>query len=81
MSIPCLPLQPGNAAGISTDYRVAVVAERTLTSRNPTGVIYQDFGTDGGVQQLPPLTRHWNGTLTTEGSIGTCTIVAGQWDL
>jgi hypothetical protein len=63
------PYNSGNRAGISTDYRVAVVAGANPYFQNPTGVIYQDFGTDGGVHNFLRFLENWNGTLSYEGSI------------
>jgi len=63
------PYNSGNRAGISTDYRLAVVAGANPYFQNPTGVIYQDYGTDGGVHNFLRFLENWNGTLSYEGSI------------
>lgn len=64
-----LPYATTNRAGVTTYYRVAVVAGANPYFQNPTGVIYQDFGTDGGVHNFLRFIEDWNGTLNYEGSI------------
>ncbi len=63
------PYDSTNRGGITTDYRVAVVAGAQPYFQNPSGVIYQDFGTDGGVHNFLRFLENWNGTLNYEGSI------------
>ena len=63
------PYDSTNRGGVTTDYRVAVVAGAQPYFQNPTGVIYQDFGTDGGVHNFLRFLENWNGTLNYEGSI------------
>ncbi len=63
------PYTLANRNGVTTDYRVAVVAGATPYFQNPTGVIYQDYGTDGGVHNFLRFIEGWNGTLNYEGSI------------
>jgi Tfp pilus assembly protein PilX len=64
------PYVSGNRLGVTTNYRVAVVAGTNPYFQNPTGVIYQDFGTDGGVHNFLRFLENWNGAqLNYEGSI------------
>ncbi|HKM81704.1 MAG TPA: hypothetical protein VJY15_12160 [Candidatus Acidoferrum sp.] len=64
------PYASGNRVGTSTDYRLAVVAGANPYFQNPTGVIYQDYGTDGGVHNFLRFLEAWNGAqLNYEGSI------------
>ena len=49
---------------------MAIVAGALPYFSNPTGVIYQDFGTDGGVHNFLRFLEDWGGqTLNYEGSI------------
>jgi len=64
-----LPYATTNRTGVTTDYRMAVVAGANPYFQNPTGVIYQDYGTDGGVHNFLRFLEGWNGTLNYEGSI------------
>jgi len=63
------PYDSTNRGGVTTDYRVAVVAGAQPYFQNSSGVIYQDFGTDGGVHNFLRFLENWNGTLNYEGSI------------
>ena len=64
-----LPYATTNRTGSTTDYRMAVVAGSNPYFQNPTGVIYQDYGTDGGVHNFLRFLEGWNGTLNYLGSI------------
>jgi len=64
------PYAANSRVGTSTDYRMAVVAGTNPYFQNSTGVIYQDFGTDGGVHNFLRFLENWNGAqLNYEGSI------------
>jgi hypothetical protein len=63
------PYSESARSGTTTYYRAAVVAGATPYFSNPTGIIYQDFGTDGGVHNFLHYIESWNGTLYYEGSI------------
>ena len=64
------PYAANSRVGVSTDYRVAVVAGKNPYFQNPSGVIYQDYGTDGGVHNFLRFLENWNGSqLNYEGSI------------
>jgi len=63
------PYNTGGRTGVTTNYRVAVVAGAQPYFQNPTGVIGQDYGTDGGVHNFLRYVENWNGTLNYMGSI------------
>jgi hypothetical protein len=64
------PYAANSRVGVSTDYRLAIVAGKNPYFQNPTGVIYQDYGTDGGVHNFLRFLEEWNGAqLNYEGSI------------
>jgi len=64
------PYNTGGRAGVTTNYRVAIVAGANPYFQNPTGVIYQDYGTDGGVHNFLRFDEGWGGAqLNYEGSI------------
>jgi len=63
------PYDSTNRGGVSTDYRLAVASGAIPYFQNPGGVIYQDYGTDGGVHNFLRFIENWNGTLSYEGSI------------
>lgn len=56
--------------GLTSWYRAAIVAGATPYFSNPSGVVAQDFGTDGGVHNFLHYIENWTGdTLNYEGSI------------
>ena len=64
------PYAANSRVGSTTDYRLAVVAGKNPYFQNPTGVIYEDYGTDGGVHNFLRFLENWNGSqLNYLGSI------------
>jgi hypothetical protein len=56
--------------GLTSWYRTAIVAGATPYFSNPSGVISQDYGTDGGVHNFLRYIENWGGqTLNYKGSI------------
>ena len=66
---PAPVTNPGQRAGYTSWYRVAVAAGKGISFPQPTGTS-QDFGTDGGVHNFFRYIEHWgNQTLNYRGSI------------
>lgn len=56
--------------GVTSWYRVAVIGGATPYFANSSGVVSQDYGTDGGVHNFLRYIENWGGsTLNYEGSI------------
>jgi hypothetical protein len=55
--------------GVTTWYRVAIIGGATPYFANSSGVVSQDYGTDGGVHNFLRYIETWSGTLEYEGSI------------
>jgi hypothetical protein len=66
---PAPVTNPGQRAGYTSWYRVAIAAGKGLSFPQPTGTS-QDFGTDGGVHNFLRYIENWgNQTLNYRGSI------------
>jgi hypothetical protein len=67
------PYSLANRNGVTTYYRMAVLAGVTVPFPQPggttTGTVPQDFGTDGGVHNFLRYVENWGGTLNYLGSI------------
>jgi len=63
------PYALGGRTGVTTWYRVAIIGGATPWFSNASGVVSQDYGTDGGVHNFLRYIEAWNGTLEYEGSI------------
>ena len=64
------PYSTGSRSSITTWYRTAIVAGATPYFSNPSCVVAQDFGTDGGVHNFLRYIENWGGqTLNYKGSI------------
>jgi hypothetical protein len=63
-----------NRIAADTTYRLAVVAGKGIPWSNPSGTVYNDFGTDGGAHNFLRYLEDWggsnpNGTVYYDGSI------------
>jgi hypothetical protein len=64
-----VPANPGQRAGYTTFYRVAIAAGKGVSFPQPGGTA-QDYGTDGGVHNFLRYIEDWsNQTLNYKGSI------------
>ncbi|MGH9698229.1 MAG: pilus assembly PilX N-terminal domain-containing protein [Candidatus Acidiferrales bacterium] len=63
------PYTPGNRSGVTTMYRMAIVAGKGIAFKNPGGANGADYGTDGGVHNFLRYLESWGGTLDYHGSI------------
>lgn len=67
------PYTTTNRQGVTSYYRLAVLAGATTTFPQPGGAtgstVPQDFGTDGGVHNFLRYLETWSGTLNYLGSI------------
>jgi hypothetical protein len=65
------PYRPGARLGITTWYRLAVLADKGVSFPQPTGYpTPQDFGTDGGMHNFLRYVENWGGQqLNYRGSI------------
>jgi Tfp pilus assembly protein PilX len=67
------PYAQTTRSGVTTWYRVAIIGGATPYFSNPTGVVSQDYGTDGGVHNFLRYIENWgasaNNQLNYEGSI------------
>ncbi|MGB7847219.1 MAG: PilX N-terminal domain-containing pilus assembly protein [Candidatus Acidiferrum sp.] len=64
------PYAETNRNAVTTFYRTAVIAGSTPYFSNPSGIVGQDFGTDGGVHNFLRYIENWSGdTLNYKGSI------------
>jgi hypothetical protein len=67
------PYDQGARAGVTTWYRVAIIGGATPYFSNSSGVVSQDYGTDGGVHNFLRYIEDWgassNNTLNYQGSI------------
>ncbi len=63
------PYALAGRSGVTTWYRVAIIGGATPYFSNPSGVVSQDYGTDGGVHNFLRYVEAWGGTLEYEGSI------------
>lgn len=68
-AFPYLSVRSGRGAATTT-YRVAIAAGKGVPFANPSGTIYQDFGTDGGTHNFLRFLENWGGsTVYYDGSI------------
>ncbi|MGH9770563.1 MAG: hypothetical protein ACRD4Q_02500, partial [Candidatus Acidiferrales bacterium] len=68
-AFPYLSVTDGRVAA-STTYRVAIAGGKGIPFANPSGTIYQDFGTDGGTHNFLRFLEDWGGsTAYYDGSI------------
>ena len=64
------PYAETNRSAVTSYYRTAIVAGQTPYFSNPTGIVSQDYGTDGGVHNYLRYLEDWSGdTLNYKGSI------------
>jgi hypothetical protein len=64
------PYALGARNGTTTWYRTAIIGGATPYFQNPSGVVSQDYGTDGGVHNFLRYVENWGGaTLNYKGSI------------
>lgn len=64
------PYSENTRNGLTTWYRTAIVAGGVPYFSNPSGVVSQDYGTDGGVHNFLRYVENWGGqTLNYKGSI------------
>jgi hypothetical protein len=67
------PYAQTTRSGVTTWYRVAIIGGATPYFSNPSGVVSQDYGTDGGVHNFLRYIENWgassNNQLNYEGSI------------
>ena len=64
------PYAQTNRNAVTSYYRTAIVAGQTPYFSNPSGVVSQDYGTDGGVHNYLRYLENWSGdTLNYKGSI------------
>jgi len=64
------PYAQTNRDATTSYYRTAIVAGQTPYFSNPTGIVSQDYGTDGGVHNYLRYLEDWsNQTLNYRGSI------------
>jgi len=64
-----VPANPGQRAGYTTFYRIAIAAGKGVAFPQPSGTA-QDYGTDGGVHNFLRYIEDWsNQTLNYKGSI------------
>ncbi|HKN24607.1 MAG TPA: hypothetical protein VJX72_07155 [Candidatus Acidoferrum sp.] len=63
------PYALAGRSGVTTWYRVAVIAGAPSWFSNSSDSAHQDFGTDGGVHNFLRYIEAWGGTLEYRGSI------------
>jgi hypothetical protein len=63
------PYSLAGRSGVTTWYRVAIIGGSTPYFSNPSGIVSQDYGTDGGVHNFLRYIEAWGGTLNYKGSI------------
>lgn len=63
------PYARASRAGVTTMYRMAIVAGKGIAFKNPGGTNGADYGTDGGVHNFLRYLETWSGTLYYHGSI------------
>ena len=64
------PYAQTKRSAVTSYYRTAIVAGQTPYFSNPTGIVSQDYGTDGGVHNYLRYLEDWSGdTLNYKGSI------------
>jgi PilX N-terminal len=62
------PYSPGSRGGVSTSYRVAIIAGKGIPFPQPANTPL-DYGTDGGVHNFLRYLEGWGGTLWYNGSL------------
>jgi hypothetical protein len=65
------PYNVGGRSGVTTSYRVAVIAGKQIPFQVPANYVatQQDFGTDGGLHNFLRYIENWGGALNYQGSL------------